>query len=72
MECRTASVLAYQEVRVLGSGERESLAGGFLRPRALRGIFEQVVWRRTIVKGVCGFTASVGVKRERYIRLSSL
>lgn len=35
---QTASVLAYQEVRVLGAGERESLAGGFLRHRALRGI----------------------------------
>jgi hypothetical protein len=40
MECRTANVLAYQEVRVLGAGERENLAGGFLRRRALRDTLE--------------------------------
>lgn len=36
MECRTARARVDQGGRVLQSNDRESLAGGFLRRRALR------------------------------------
>ena len=76
MECRTASARVDQGGRVPQSNDRESLAGGFLRRRALRDTLGASGVATDDWEGClrvhCKYSASVGVKRERSIRLSSL
>ena len=76
MECRTASACAALEVSWCQLGNRESLGGESLLRRVLRGIFGVSGVATDDCEGClrvyCEWNVSVGVKRERYIRLSSL